>query len=62
MSISPCRYERVQEQKTLDLPKVEGMEGAYKEGREQHNIRQGELAFGAVPHFGQRRALHERGW
>src|SRR6266516_3425480 len=43
------------------LPEVRGWKRAYKEGREQHNIRQGKLAFGAFPHLGQRRTLRERG-
>src|SRR5215471_6133076 len=62
MSVSPCWYGRVQEQGTARSSRSRVIEGAYKEGREQHKTRQGELAFGAGPHLGQRRALHTRGW
>jgi len=39
--------------------KSAGWKREHKEGREQHDFRQGELAFGAASHFGQRRTLRE---
>jgi hypothetical protein len=45
----------------LDLPEVRGWKRADKDGREQHNIRQVPLTFGAVPHLGEMDTLHERG-
>src|SRR5215472_1442602 len=63
MSVSPWQYERVLEQETASpAQRVRKWKRIYKEGREQHNIRQGNLAFGAVPHLGEIRTLPERGW
>src|SRR5260370_24553382 len=42
MSVSPCRYDRAQEQGTTrSSQRVRGWKRAYKEEREQHNIRHG---------------------